>query len=147
MNQIEKQNRIADTVNFFNQLYGKIPAEHFAYLWTKQRGVFSFNIADETQRTDMARKAIELSECNADIWHSVNPVCVRPTDGKRGDENAVSYQIACVVDIDIRSAAHKGDPTKLAASFNDAQVEIRKSRMDAFYNSSRTTDKLVELLG
>lgn len=121
MNQIEKQNRIADTVNFFNQLYGKIPAEHFAYLWTKQRGVLSFNIADETQRTDMARKAIELSECNVDIWHSVNPVCVRPTDGKRGDENAVSFQIACVVDIDIRSTAHKGDPTKLAASFNEAK--------------------------
>ena len=121
MNQIEKQNRIADTVNFFNQLYGKIPEPHFAYLFTKQRGVFSFNIADETQRTDMACKAIELSECNVDIWHSVNTVCVRPTDGKRGDENAVSYQIACVVDIDIRSDAHKGDPTKLAASFNEAK--------------------------
>lgn len=31
--------------------------------------------------------------------------------------------------------------------FVEEQVEIRKSRMDAFYNSSRTTDKLVELLG
>ncbi len=30
--------------------------------------------------------------------------------------------------------------------FVEEQVEIRKSRMDAFYNSSRTTDKLVELL-
>ncbi len=31
--------------------------------------------------------------------------------------------------------------------FVEEQVEIRKSRMDAFYNSSRSTDKLVELLG
>ena len=31
--------------------------------------------------------------------------------------------------------------------FVEEQVAIRKSRMDAFYNSSRTTDKLVALLG
>lgn len=31
--------------------------------------------------------------------------------------------------------------------FVEEQVAIRKSRMDAFYNSSRTTDSLVELLG
>ena len=31
--------------------------------------------------------------------------------------------------------------------FVEEQVAIRKSRMDAFYNSSRTTDRLVELLG
>lgn len=31
--------------------------------------------------------------------------------------------------------------------FVEEQVEIRKSRMDAFYNSARATDKLVELLG
>ena len=31
--------------------------------------------------------------------------------------------------------------------FVEEQVAIRKSRMDAFYNSSRATDKLVELLG
>lgn len=31
--------------------------------------------------------------------------------------------------------------------FVEEQVAIRKSRMDAFYNSSRTTDHLVELLG
>lgn len=31
--------------------------------------------------------------------------------------------------------------------FVEEQVEIRKSRMDAFYNPSRATDKLVELLG
>lgn len=35
----------------------------------------------------------------------------------------------------------------MAKPFVEEQVEIRKSRMDAFYNSSRTTDKLVELLG
>jgi hypothetical protein len=31
--------------------------------------------------------------------------------------------------------------------FVEEQVAIRKSRMDAFYNSSRATDRLVELLG
>ena len=117
----EKTNRNTDTVNFFNQLYGKITAPHFAYLWTKQRGIFSFNIAEETQRTAMAKKAVELSSSGVDVWHSVNPVCIRPTDGKRGDETVVSYQIACVVDIDIRSAAHKGDPAKLAADFDEAK--------------------------
>ena len=38
----EKQSRINTAVNFFNILYGKITAPHFAYLWTKQRGIFSF---------------------------------------------------------------------------------------------------------
>ena len=117
----EKQSHISDTVNFFNLLYSKITAPHFAYLWTKQRGVFSFNIADETQRKAMAKKAVQLSNSGIDVWHSVNPVCVQPTDGKRGDETVVSFQIACVVDIDIRSVAHKGDPSKLAANFDEAK--------------------------
>ena len=30
----EKQSHIAQLVHFFNQLYGKIPEPHFAYLWT-----------------------------------------------------------------------------------------------------------------
>jgi len=69
----------------------------------------------------MARKAIELSDSGVDIWHSVNPVNVEPADGKRGDEKSVSYQIAVVADIDIRSDAHKGDPSKLAADFDEAK--------------------------
>ena len=117
----EKQSRISDTVNFFNLLYSKITVPHFAYLWTKQRGIFSFAINDETQRIAMAKKAVQLSSIGVDVWHSVNPVCVQPTDGKRGDETVVSYQIACVVDIDIRSVAHKVDPEKLAADFNEAK--------------------------
>ena len=117
----EKQSQISDTVNFFNLLYSKIIVPHFAYLWTKQHGVFSFQINDETQRIAMAKKAVQLSDCGIDVWHSVNPVCVQPTDGKRGDETVVSYQIACVVDIDIRSDAHKGDPSLLAADFNEAK--------------------------
>ena len=44
----EKQSRIAKLVNFFNQLYGKIPEPHFAYLWTKQRGIFPFVIKIST---------------------------------------------------------------------------------------------------
>ena len=119
MNQVEKQSQIAMAGNFFNLLYGKITALHFAYLWTKQRGIFSFNISDETQRAAMAIKAVELSDNGVDVWHSINPVCVQPTDGKRGDESVVSYQIACVVDIDISSNAHKSD--NLATSFDEAK--------------------------
>ena len=73
----EKQSRINTTVTFFNILYGKITAEHFAYLWTKQRGIFSFQINEESQRRAMAIKAVELSDCGVDVWHSVNPGSVR----------------------------------------------------------------------
>ena len=117
----KKQSRIATTVNFFHLLYVKITAPHFAYLWTKQLGVFSFQINDESQRTAMALKAIELSNSGVDVWHSVNPVCAEPADGKRGDETVVSFQTAIVVDIDIRSNAHKGDPSKFAADFDEAK--------------------------
>ena len=118
-----KVSRIADTVNFFNMLYGKISEHHFSYLikfkdYTK---IYAFDVSDKTQLEAMARKAIELSDSGVDIWHSVNPVCVEPTDGKRGDEKSVSYQTAVVADIDIRSDAHKGDPTKLAADFDEAK--------------------------
>ena len=113
----EKQSQINETAKFFHLLYGKIPAPHFAYLFTKH-GIFSFAVTDETQRKAMALKAIELSDNAIDVWHSVNPVCVEPTNAKRGNETVVSYQIACVVDIDIRSIAHKDDPSKLAADFD-----------------------------
>ena len=75
----------------------------------------------ETQRAAMALKAIELSDCGIDIWDSVNPVGIEPTNYKRGDESVGSYQTAIVVDIDIRSVAHKGDPSLLAADFNEAK--------------------------
>ena len=117
----KKQSRIDELVHFFNQLYGKIPEPHFAYLWTKQIGIYSFVISDESQREAMALKAVELSDNGVDIWHSVNIVYVEPTSGKRGDETAVSYQTAIVVDIDIRSDAHKGDPSLLAADFDEAK--------------------------
>ena len=35
--------------------------------------------------------------------------------------NLLSYQTAIVVDIDIRSAAHKGEPSLLAADFDEAK--------------------------
>lgn len=117
----EKQRRIAELVNFFNQLYGKITAPHFAYL-TKFKGgtkFYPFSIADKTQREAMAIKAIELSDSGVDIWHSVNLVCEKPTDSKRGDENVVSYQIAIVTDIDILSDAHKSK--NLADNFDEAK--------------------------
>lgn len=115
----EKQSRIAKLVNFFNQLYGKIPEPHFAYLWTKQRGIFPFVINDESQRIAMAMKAVELTNNGVDVWHSVNTVSVEPTNGKRGDESVVSYQTAIVTDIDIIGAAHKS--TNLAANFDEAK--------------------------
>ena len=115
----EKQSRIAELVHFFNQLYGKIPEPHFAYLWTKQRGIFPFAINDESQRMAMAMKAVELTDNGVDVWHSVNTVSVEPTNGKRGDENVVSYQTAIVTDIDITGAAHKS--TNLAINFDEAK--------------------------
>ena len=117
----DTQSQITATANFFNQLYEKIPEPHFAYLWTKQHGIYSFAIANETQRETMAKKAIELSLNGVDVYHSVNPVSIEPTISKRGDELAVSYQIAIVVDIDIRSDAHKGDHSFLAADFDEAK--------------------------
>ena len=113
--------RIAELVNFFNQLYGKIPEPNFAYLWTKQQGIYSFAISDKNQREAMTRKAVELADNGIDVWHSVNPVGNEPTGGKRGDENAVSYQTAVIVDIDIRSVAHKGELSLLAADFDEAK--------------------------
>ena len=119
----DKSERIVDIVNFFNMLYSKISESHFGYLikfkdYTK---IYAFNVTDENEREAMARKAIELSDSGVDIWHSVNPVSVEPTDSKRGDEKSVSYQTAIVVDIDIRSEAHKGDTSKLAADFDEAK--------------------------
>ena len=117
----EKQSRIAELVHFFNQLYGKITAPHFAYL-TKFKGgtkFYPFAIADKTQREAMAIKAIELSDSGVDIWHSVNTVSVAPYGGKRGDENVVSYQVAIVTDIDILSDAHKSK--NLAVNFDEAK--------------------------
>ena len=117
------QRRIEEADNFFNQLYGKISECHFSYLikFKDYTRIYSFDVSKETQLKAMAKKAIELSDSGVDIWHSVNPVCVEPADGKHGNENSVSYQTAVVTDIDIRSDAHKGDPTKLATDFNEAK--------------------------
>ena len=119
MNQNEKQSHIAELVNFFNQLYGKIPEPHFAYLFTKQLGIFPFVINDKSQRIAMAMKAVELTDNGVDVWHSVNTVSVEPTNGKRGGENVVSYQTAIVTDIDITGAAHKSK--NLATNFDEAK--------------------------
>ena len=115
----EKKKRVAKLANFFNQLYGKIPEPHFAYLFTKQRGIFPFLISDESQRMAMALKAVELSYSGVDVWHSVNTVSVQPSNGKRGDETVVSFQTAIVTDIDISGAAHKS--INLAANFDEAK--------------------------
>ena len=117
----DAQSRIAEAEKFFNLLYCKFPAQNFIYLWTKHEGTFAFDTGNTEQIQAMAKKAIELSDSGIDIWHAVNPVSIEPTSGKRGDELAVSYQIALVVDIDICSAAHKGDPSLLAADFDEAK--------------------------
>ena len=119
----EKQRRIARLAHFFNQLYGKITAPNFIYLITFKNGIetYSFSITDETQIETMAQEAIKLTNNGFDVWHAVNPVSIKPTFGKRGDEFAVSYQTAIVVDIDIRSSAHKGDSSLLAADFDEAK--------------------------
>ena len=114
----EKQKRIAKLAHFFNQLYGKIPEPHFAYLFTKH-GIFPFVINEESQRIAMAIKAVELSSSGVDVWHSVNTVSVQPSNGKRGDETVVSFQTAIVTDIDIAGTAHKS--TNLAVNFDQAK--------------------------
>lgn len=121
LQQYEKQKRIDAAKNFFNQLYGKLPAHHFVYLikFTGGCGIYSFDTADENFTAAMAQKAIELSDSGVDVWHSVNSVGVAPHDGKRGVEKEVSYQTACVVDIDIAGEAHKNE--NLATDFNEAK--------------------------
>ena len=130
---VDKQARIDAAKKFFDLLFRKLTAPHFSYLIKFSGGMntFDFAVADETQRAEMARKAVELSDMGVDIWHAVNPVSVKPhyefdeKKGKdvlkRGDEDVVSFQTAVIVDIDIRSKAHKGDPEKLAADFNEAK--------------------------
>lgn len=121
-NETEKQSRIEAATETFNMLFSRIPAEHFSYLMTFTTGygvTYSFAVSDQNQRVQMAQKAIELSELGNDVWHAVNLVCVAPKGGKRGDETAVSYQTAVVVDIDIQSDAHKSD--NLAQSFEEAK--------------------------
>lgn len=119
---VEKQSRINEAMKIFNLLFDGVPAKHFSYLMTFTTGygvTYSFAVTDQTQCEAMARKAVELSELGNDVWHAVNPVAVSPTGGKRGDETAVSYQTAVVVDIDICSDAHKSD--NLAADFEEAK--------------------------
>ena len=123
MDITEKQKRIEEAENFFNQLYGKIIALHFSYLITFKDRIetYSFEINNETGRRNMAIKAIELADNGVDVWHAVNTISVKPANGKRGDENVVSFQTAIIVDIDIRSDAHKGDPALFAADFDKAK--------------------------
>ena len=121
-NDIEKQRRIGAATKIFNLLFANIPAGHFSYLMTFSSGygvTYSFAVATSVQREAMAQKAIELSELGNDVWHAVNLIGVAPKGGKRGDETAVSYQTAVVVDIDICSDAHKSD--NLATSFEEAK--------------------------
>lgn len=128
---VDKQARIDAAKKFFDLLFGKLTAPHFSYLAKYKGGTQfpEFAVANETQRADMARKAIELSDMGVDIWHAVNPVSVKPhyefdeKKGKdvlkRGDEDVVSYQTALVTDIDVFGAAHKSG--NLAADFNEAK--------------------------
>ena len=52
MDIIEKQKRMEEVDNFFNQLYGKIMALHFSYLITFKDRIetYSFAINNETGR-------------------------------------------------------------------------------------------------
>ena len=120
MNVTEKQRRFEELTTFLHQLYDKIPESNFVYLWTKQRkDTFPFSLP--AQISLMAQKAIALANGGVDVYHSVNTVNIKPIAGKRGDENSVSYQTAIVVDIDIRSNAHKGDADKFPSNFEEAK--------------------------
>lgn len=116
----DAQSRIAEAEKFFNLLYCKLPAQNFIYLTTKHEGTFAFDTADAEQIKAMARKAIEMSDSGVEyVWHCVNPVSIKPSNGKRGSEDVVSYQTAIVTDIDIAGDAHKGE--NLAESFDEAK--------------------------
>ena len=118
----ERQSQFEAATKVFNLLFANISAGHFSYLMTFSNGcpiTYPYALAEEHSLIEMAQKAIELSELGNDVWHAVNPVCVEPTGGKRGDESAVSYQTAVVVDIDIYSDAHKSN--NLAATFEEAK--------------------------
>ncbi len=129
---ISQDERVAEAEKFLNLLFGHVTAPHFSYLITFNKygaETFDFVIADETQRRAMARKAIELADNGKQVWHAVNPVCVKPHYEfdeekqkkvfKRGGEDVVSYQTAIVVDVDIRSGAHKSG--NLAVDFDEAK--------------------------
>ena len=128
----DKQTRIDEATKFFNQLYGQITAPHFVYLIKFAGGIetYSFTVNDATQLAAMAQKAVELADSGVDIWHSVNPVCIKPHYEfdedkkkivlKRGDKTTVSYQTALICDVDIKSDAHKD--TNLVATFDEARA-------------------------
>ncbi|MBQ3442916.1 MAG: DUF927 domain-containing protein [Selenomonadaceae bacterium] len=120
MNVTKNQRRFEELTTFLHQLYDKIPESNFVYLWTKQ-GKETFPFALPMQISLMVQKAIDLADSGVDVYHSVNTVNIEPIGGKRGDENSVSYQTAIVVDIDIRSNAHKGDADKFPSNFEEAK--------------------------
>lgn len=121
MSTDKTQSQIEEATRFLHILFGKISVPHFSYLakFKEYTKFFPFTINDQAQLQAMARKAIELSDMGIDVWHAVNPVCVTPTPSKRGDELTVSYQTAIVVDIDIKSDAHKNE--NLATSWDEAK--------------------------
>ena len=123
------QERINETKKFFDLLYGNLPAGSFGYLWTlPNRITYPFEVSDENQRFEMAKKAVALSDSPAkfSVYHGVNCGSVRLSSSERykADDSKglpVTLQTAIVVDIDIRSTAHKGDPENFPPDFETAK--------------------------
>ena len=116
----EVQRRIDELGKFFSLLYRNAAPEQYTYLINfKQRELFAYEVADDEQRREMARRAVALSDRGLDIWHAVNLFGHKPTFANRGKGEDVSYQTAVIVDIDICSDAHK--ESNLAATFDEAK--------------------------
>ena len=124
-----RDTRITEAKKFFDLLYGNLPAGSFGYLWTlPNRITYPFEVSDENQRLAMAKKAVALSDSPAkfSVYHGVNCGSVRLSSSERykADDSKglpVTLQTAIVVDIDIRSGAHKGNPENFPHDFETAK--------------------------
>ena len=119
----DEVDREAEAKRFFDALFGTVTAG-FSYLVRQfpchEDDLFAFDVTDETQRKQMAQKAVEISDAGYHCWNTVNVVGTAPVGGKRGGEETVTYQTAVVADIDVRSPAHKGDADKYPADVKAA---------------------------
>ena len=117
-----RDNRIAEAEKFFNLLYGEVHETKIGYLWTlPDKKTYSFDVSKTEARREMASKAIELNDTGAAVYLSVNLTDTAPAGNGRAKAEEVTMQTAAITDIDVRSDAHKGDPSKLAADFDEAK--------------------------
>lgn len=112
--------------DFFTTLYRGI-TEPNQYVYLRAGTEFNstnartipLEVSDRNTPTEMAQYAAKLSDKGLHVWHNINPVNIKPDLYHRGTADQVSYQVACFVDIDILSPAHKSK--NLAVDFDEAK--------------------------